>query len=620
MKNLIKSNWLVLPVLMLFSLVIGTLGYYQYSLLHNEPIDWPTYLYKSLQLFGLRFSTMARPYPLLLEVARFLAPSITASAFFMAIWKPINLEFQLFRIRYFRKEHVVVCGLSKKAELLIKDFLKANYKVVVIELNQEHGSISNLREKGVIILHGNATDDDMLNEANILKAKFLLALTDTEETNILIAKTATEIFNKYYDKILDDNVLQLILHIDDYYTMQVFKEFHEKAIPTDEKIRKGLSKIDFHAFSIRQLAAAFIVDNYSPDQYIRLRNESNPPAHILILGGGIATQYLIIEVAQMFHFANLKATKITVVADDISTLSDIIKTRYPFLEKAVNIAFEETRNFFKNPSPILCDYISLCYVALDDDGESIHYSRQLRQHLFINRSQENTIKTLGEDKSFRQATPPIKVMLPSNTAIRDIFEQIEKEMEMLNISLIDINEKVCNVEMIVDNQNHEDNIAKYIWHTFANKPYREDKNAIDKAWKELKDTEKDSNRLPARHLKIKMRYAGIEFVDKNKNIDTFDFESIDNNTKDIIKHMEHNRWNAEKLINGFINMKEFTNEKEEKKFLKDKLKCHWYIVPYDQLSEEIQEYDLATFMMAPEIAKLNEKMIIKMQQPAFLGK
>ena len=140
--------------------------------------------------------------------------------------------------------------------------------------------------------------------------------------------------------------------------------------------------MDYHVFSIYQLAAIFMIDNFSPDKYVSLNDAEDPAAHLLIMGDNLAAQYLILEAAQMYHFANLKKTKITVVADDVQLISSRINSLYPFLDKTVELRYENTNDFFVDPCPIPCDEISLCFVALDDDGKSVYYSRKLRQHLF----------------------------------------------------------------------------------------------------------------------------------------------------------------------------------------------------------------------------------------------
>ena len=116
-----KFNWLF-PILILFSLVLGTIGFYQHAILHSIEPDILTSIYLSLQLFVLNSGGVPDPIPLTLEVSRFLAPSLTAGGIFLALWEPLHKNYLLFKMRFW-KDHVVVCGLSKKAELLILDFL-----------------------------------------------------------------------------------------------------------------------------------------------------------------------------------------------------------------------------------------------------------------------------------------------------------------------------------------------------------------------------------------------------------------------------------------------------------------------------------------------------------------
>jgi hypothetical protein len=74
--------------------------------------------------------------------------------------------------------------------------------------------------------------------------------------------------------------------------------------------------------------------------------------------------------------------------------------------------------------------------------------------------------------------------------------------------------------------------------------------------------------------------------------------------------MEHNRWMAEKNIAGFVAI-DPVPDKRLGTFLKENLKCHWDLVPFNELDPETQEYDTFTFRMAPVIAHLNHKRILK---------
>ncbi len=615
MGTLRKYNWLF-PLLILFTLLLGAVGFYRYGILHDSSPDWFSSLYLSLQLFVLNSGGVPGPIPLTLEVARFLAPALTAGGIFLAIWEPLHHNFLLYKIRFW-KNHVVVCGLSKKAELLIFDFLKnndENCSIVVIEANENHPSLNLMRRQGVIVLNGQATDDEMLSKANIFRAKYLLALTNDEKTNILIAQKTTHLFNLHPERIPPDSILQVIIHIDDFYTTNIFKEFHEKAVPEKVRFLRGESRIDYHAFSIYQLAAIFMIDTFSPDKYISLSDDHDPPAHLLIFGDNLAAQYLVLEAAQMYHFANLKKTRITVVAKDPEAIATRIESLYPFLPKTVDLAYVPVVTFFHENSPVPCDSLSICFVALEDDGESVYFSRKLRQHLMSRSksSRENSLLSFQQRQDFSAALPPIKVLLPRNTALVTIFDDVAMEMRSLNIDLINMDHEISNKRTIVDNRKAEDFIAKHIHYDWAKNQAERNQTPVgtmQEEWDKITDAQKDSNRLPARHLYIKLRFVKAELSDAPDG-EELDFDTLEESIWDRIARMEHNRWIAEKTINGFVHI-DRPPDRSLANFLKEYLKCHWDMIPYDELDAGTRQYDTFTFRMAPIIAQLNHRRILK---------
>lgn len=612
-----KIKWLF-PLLILLTLGLGMIGFRQYDLLNETTPYWLTNFYSSIQLFVLESGGLSGQIPLILDITRFVAPSLTAGGIFIALWEPFNQSFLLLKLRFW-KNHIIICGLSKKAELLILDSLKhatGKVKIVVIESNMEHGSISNFRKKGVVVLEGNAVDEDMLHKANVLQARVLLALTNDETVNIHIAQRATQIYNHFPDKILPNNILQVVMHVDDFYTMNIFKEFHEKAIPENDQFRKGSTKVDYHVFSIYQLAAIFMIDHFCPDQYVSLVEDKDPAAHLLILGSNLAAQYLVLEAAQMYHFANLKRTQITVVAEYVEEIQTKINLLYPFLIKAVDLQYINKSDFFKEDCPVNCEDISVCFVAVEDDGKSVYYSRKLRQHLFSQsqKTKDSSLRSYNRYADFEKSAPPIKTLLPRNTALVHIFKDVALEMKMLGIELINMDEEVCNKKTIVDNRKEEDFIAKHIHFEWAKTQANKNKvkvGTMQEEWDKIKDAQKDSNRLPARHLFIKLRYVNADLTDQTSG-EEFEMDSLSEEAWDRIARMEHNRWNSEKYINGFT-LVEPVKDNNLGTFLKGNLKCHWDLIPYDELDKETQEYDKFTFRMAPVIAHLNKKRIIKRQ-------
>jgi hypothetical protein len=253
--------------------------------------------------------------------------------------------------------------------------------------------------------------------------------------------------------------------------------------------------------------------------------------------------------------------------------------------------------------------------ALDDDGKSVYYSRKLRQHFFAQgkKSKDSSLRSYNRYADFEKSNPPIKALLPRNTALVNIFKDVSFELQALNIELINMDDEVCNKKTIVDNRKEEDFIAKHIHYEWAKTQAAKNKTRLgnmQEEWDAIKDSQKDSNRLPARHLFIKLRFVHADLSDLETG-EELDFDSLEPEVWDRIARMEHNRWNAEKYINGFVRI-DGVSDKNLGNFLKGNLKCHWDLVPFDDLSAETQAYDTFTFKMAPVIAHLNKKRILKL--------
>ena len=95
-------------------------------------------------------------------------------------------RWQQFLLRFWRG-HVIICGLSRKGWLLAQGFAARGNRVVVIEADEAHDLIGPCRERGIVVLVGDATDPDLLRGAGILAAGQLVAVTDDDGVNAEIA-------------------------------------------------------------------------------------------------------------------------------------------------------------------------------------------------------------------------------------------------------------------------------------------------------------------------------------------------------------------------------------------------------------------------------------------------
>lgn len=91
-------------------------------------------------------------------------------------------------------KHTIICGGGTTAHKIIENFIKNNEKFVVIEkslvnieiLKKEYG-------EDLLVLQGDATRDEVLEEAGINKAKVVVTILPTDAQNVFIALSAKSI-------------------------------------------------------------------------------------------------------------------------------------------------------------------------------------------------------------------------------------------------------------------------------------------------------------------------------------------------------------------------------------------------------------------------------------------
>jgi voltage-gated potassium channel len=84
--------------------------------------------------------------------------------------------------------HSVVCGFGRVGSQIAEDLAAAGAHFVVID--EKESSIQRCREKGYLLVEGDATSDEILAQAGIPHARALLVATDDDSHNISITLSA----------------------------------------------------------------------------------------------------------------------------------------------------------------------------------------------------------------------------------------------------------------------------------------------------------------------------------------------------------------------------------------------------------------------------------------------
>ena len=86
------------------------------------------------------------------------------------------------------KGHIILCGYGRVGQEAAKVFESEGVAFVIIDENEE--TIAKAIENGYLSLHGEATNDDILKEAGMQKAKGLVAALDSDADNLYLTLSA----------------------------------------------------------------------------------------------------------------------------------------------------------------------------------------------------------------------------------------------------------------------------------------------------------------------------------------------------------------------------------------------------------------------------------------------
>ena len=93
-------------------------------------------------------------------------------------------------------DHFIVCGFGRIGKVISKILHENKRSFVIIENNPDE--IKTIKELGYLVLQGDSTNDDILNKAQILDAKALIAVTSSDADNVYIILSAKGLKSDIY--------------------------------------------------------------------------------------------------------------------------------------------------------------------------------------------------------------------------------------------------------------------------------------------------------------------------------------------------------------------------------------------------------------------------------------
>lgn len=521
------------------------------------------------------------------ELFRAAAGAFMGSSSAGIIYLYVREKFYLFPL-YFRRHHTIVCGLNYRSLLIIHDLVRRKQQPVVIEKDGHNPFIDSCRMAGVIVIIGEPTDPHLLKRAGASRAKYILALTDSDETNAEVALQTMD--------LLPSETRQTMAAIVQILDPNLYLMIRKHAFTSNP--RSGF-RIEF--FNQYDTESRILVAQHPP-----LCHDDNRtiPFPVIIIGAGRLGETIATRIARMWFEKNLSQKNrpdLYIVDANAEKIIENLSRQFPLMPKTCNlvpVSLDVRSAAFQNMPFLEEPGLSrgfTAYICFHDDALGLYTALTLHQH-----ARERKIKIM-----VRIEHNPHVARLVSDTrnTLCDKQEIISVNMYSLtsDSSLIQAGELEYLARAI-----HENYCKKEL-----NKGNTAATNKLLVSWEELGlltvkkdgiDGKKfqESNRNQARLIRDKLRMIGCDLgpLTDWDAPQTFTFTTDELET---LATVEHERWMQEKMSTGWT----YGPVRDDRK------KIHPSILPFDQLSESEKEKDRNTIRDIPRVLSLIDFQIYR---------
>ncbi len=561
------------------AIVLGYWGFGKHFADRGETRSFLDLTYLVLQLFTIESGAVPAP-PWQLEAARFLAPIVPAWALVKALAAIFGEQLLALRLRFLRG-HVVICGLGRKGLQLAKDFRAQGLRVVALELDPSNSRIGACKVAGVFVLIGDAADRGTLRKARPCRAKYVIGVAGDDLTNIAIASLTCELARNKASPFVSP--VQCIIHVVSLKLCAL--------LTTQDFFREKDTPVDVTVFNIYENTARLMSLEYPLDRGL-IRAGDPREVHLVVVGFGLMGQSLTLQTAKEAHFANGKKPRVTVIDRRADPKRRIFYGRYPQFDKACRLSFvsedAESLDVLERIKAWASDKNALTAVviSLDDDSRATLLALSILHHL-------------------ADVRVPIFIRTAEELGLANVLNQEIYHPESLeNLHSFGVIRRCCTAQVLL----HEDldrlaraTHERYRAYVAANAaPGKTSTKEPVPTWDDLDPQLQDSNRQQADHIPVKLRAVGC--ISAPREHAGTPVEEFEEQEVEILAHMEHSRWNAERFLAGWTLGPKSVSKKTSP-----------YLVPWEELPENIKEYDRCTVREIPQLLELIGEKVVRIQ-------
>jgi voltage-gated potassium channel Kch len=545
-------EWPLVAGLAALAAVLGYQGFARHFAAAGQDRTPFDLAYLTIQLFTFESGSVVGAVPWQLEVARLLAPAAAAYTALRGLALLFRDRLQGFKVRRLR-DHVVVCGLGRKALVLVRALRERGMPAVVIERHVESDRIEACRAEGGLVVAGDGRSASSLLEAGLQRARALVAMTEDDAMNAEIVARARRIARP------GGGHLRCVAHIVEPELSALLRARDlEESLPNDY--------LDY--FNVFESGAVELLD------FLPGWGDAEPDraAHVLIAGvGGLGGRVLAEAALRWGLDAGREGQRLAVTlvdrAAEAKAAAFALKT--PHLASVCDLRAAQLD--FDSPGFYRGDFlapeerggITAAYVCTDGDPTAVAAALVLNRHL-------------------REAETPIAVRLTHEGGLAALLRGDAGGGEPLErIRPFGLLERTCTPELVLAGPREV--LARAIHADYVRQALARGETPASNAsmvpWSQLDPDLRESNRDQAAHIGQKLRAAGCRLgpLTDWKQVE-FGFRPA---KLEELAEMEHARWVAERERAGW--------RRAPTKDVARKLSPH--LVPWRGLPEDVKDYD-----------------------------
>lgn len=562
-------QWLVLAVAA--AVAVGlywgfSLAYLESSVTHR--------LYLALQLFALESGAIDPPRatPAPLEVARFLAPGVTVFAAGAALLAVFRDQIQLLRLGR-RSGHVVICGLGARGYAAATGFHRRGDRVVAIEMDATHVRVRTCRAGGIPVLTGSATDPVLLARARAHRARYLVCVCGDDETNAEVLAAVRRLAEE------DGRPGPVsLVHVAEPALCDLLGARLGASVPDSDLVR---------FFNVYEAGARMWLTGFAPPG---LAEGEAGRLHVVVVGAGDLGRRLAVGAVRTWLTQarpGAEPMRLTLVDRDATRALEQLRLDHPALETFCRVRaldmdvteprFGRARFLFDEEG--LPD-VSAVYVALSRTGPALTAALSCAAQL-------------------ADAPVPIVVRLSHATGLAGLLGR----QPGTGIRAFSLAEETCRPEVLLGETRLE-RLARAIHEDYMRR--QREAGASPAPWFDLPEHLRESNRRQADHIGVKLRMIGctVEPAHRGPGGGGGDF-AFTGDELEALARVEHDRWAAERRFEGWT-----PGPRDARR------RTTPYLVPYEELTEEIREHDRAAVRAIPALLAMVGLRIRRTRGPA----